>query len=202
MKRAPFILFCLLLIGLAGCAPPRPGTSGSPFSRTREPGCVPLPQAPTEDPSTRTPTPDPRTPQSADVTVTRTPARSPTPIPFSSVVDLSPDIPPADKTTYIILRCDGSWEEYLAGPNIPMPTSIPLAYGDTIYNVLHPIGSAHHHEPTASLTPTIDLTIILTPSITPYTPPPYPPPKLTITFPPPAYPAPTQITPPTPRTYP
>jgi hypothetical protein len=144
-KTLPGLSVILIIVigaafGLSGCvaapsvqetlpAPPSiPANFPPPPTLTLRPAnCVPLPR-PTQDPSTRTPTPDmskPRTP------APYVPGPTITPLPFTRVVDLDPGFPMEDKHFVEVFGCDGTYSIWFLGMwrNTDV---VPLQPGDLV----------------------------------------------------------------------
>src|SRR5262249_29576950 len=72
-----------------------------------------------------------------------------TPIPFSKVTDLAPDLPAKDKTQVIVYRCNGTYELYYIG-YVPVSEAVNLLPGDVIVNVISPASLMGHVAPLAT----------------------------------------------------
>jgi hypothetical protein len=135
MHRPKALLFFCLLT-LAGCSINSPSGQSDPFDRTRPSECVPLPATPTDDRSSRTPTPNPAT-QMANPAVNSPLAVTVPPMPTPHYIDLSPLLRYEDKMVVRVYQCDGTWVEYVIDPTV-FPTAVPLSHGDIIYSSAPP----------------------------------------------------------------
>lgn len=147
--------------------PPPPMTAGTQ-NATRPAYCAPIPHEtlpiglPTPTPNILT-LPVPTPPHSQGVT----------PIPFSHIYDLSPQLPQRDKCEIIVFRCNGAFDQFWAAPDIDIHRAIALAEGDIILNSIPP-ASLMGHEPPPPPTDVLDKPAITTPRMAS----PYPPPAL------------------------
>lgn len=161
---------------------PLPTMVRSP-SPTRPAYCVPIPR-PAQISGTLTPTPDRLS--------TPIPHFSPsvTPRPFAHIYDLSPELPLSEKSKVQVFRCNGTFDLYLAGPNVDVLHVIELEDGDIIINTSPPASLMGHEppEPPGSVPTQI-------PPVSTSTSFPYPPPPTPIDSTPAPYPAPVTSTP-------
>ncbi|HVN53974.1 MAG TPA: hypothetical protein VMT46_06550 [Anaerolineaceae bacterium] len=172
------LVLVLLSLLLASCAPAQPALRSDPFSRARQPDCVPLPPTPTEDLRPRTPTPNAT--QIAAHNFPTTVWVSATPLPIAQVIDLSPDAAENDKSHAVVYRCDGTWIEYKFS-DLRLD-DLPLSPGDTVYLTVPPAlmrepppPPTYPPNPTSAPLPTI--TPGPSPTSAPITPDHYPPPE-------------------------
>jgi len=161
---------------------PLPTGIRSPFP-TRPAYCVPIPR---EAQMSGTPTPTPNR------YATPKPNFSPsvTPIPFAHIYDLNPELPLSEKSKTEIFRCNGTFDLYLAGPNVDVDQAINLEDGDIIISSGPPTSLMGHEppEPPGSVPTQI-------PPVSTSTSFPYPPPPTPIDSTPAPYPAPVTSTP-------
>jgi len=65
-------------------------------------------------------------------------APSVTPRVYANIVDLSPDVPLRDKVEIVFFRCDGTFDQFLAGPEIDFDPFLNLGPGDVVINIVPP----------------------------------------------------------------
>jgi hypothetical protein len=129
--------------------------------------------------------------------LTPTPDRLTSPIPnsrptvtprvYANFIDLSPELPPQDKSEIVVFRCNGNFDLFLAGPQIDINQSINLEPGDLVISSIPPAFLMGHQPPEPPDWPTI------TPATSmPYPPPITPSPETATPF---SYPAPATSTP-------
>jgi hypothetical protein len=116
---------------------------------TRPSRCVPLPVE--KNISIRTPTPKDYS-QSGPTAF----APTTTPIPLKSSYDFDPSIPMDQKSSVVILRCNGDWEEYWLGPGRSLTESVKLDEGDVVWLSAPPTSAMGKRppEPTKKITVT------------------------------------------------
>jgi hypothetical protein len=112
-------------------------------SATRPFHCVPLPFNETSDGN---PTPTPFRYALAE----DHPRPTVTPLAFTNIFDLSPDLPVEQKSVTIVFRCDGSFDQYLAGVTVNVDRFINLQPGDVIIGSSAPAIMMQRHPPSAS----------------------------------------------------
>ena len=124
-------------------------------SPTRPAYCVPLPGVPQPLGSSSS-TPDPF----GSVILTTSPrqsfAPSVTPRVYAHIFDLSPEIPLREKWEVIVFRCDGTFEQFLGGPEIDFYQILDLQAGDVILNTIPPaslMGNEPPEPPDETTTP-------------------------------------------------
>jgi hypothetical protein len=118
-----------------------------PDTKSSPQNCAPTPQPPMVSGS-NTPTPD------LDQFGTElAPASSVTPLPISKVTDLAKRLTDEDKVYVYVMRCEGTFELFLVGPNTILTQTIPLKPGDVILDSI-PSSSSRHPPPRATVTPT------------------------------------------------
>jgi hypothetical protein len=133
-------------------------------SPTRPAYCVPIPREPTSDiPPTATPA------RFSTQAVQDQPTL--TPIPFTHVIDLSPELPLEDKSELVVFRCDGTFDLYWGGPEINMDLAVNLGPGDVILSSSSPASLMGHHPPPPPGPETITPPTITTATMAPYSPP-------------------------------
>jgi len=156
-------------------------------SATRPAYCVAIPRE--EDHSTA-PSPTPRRGE------IRTPAAFQTvaPLPINQTFDLSPNLTIEEKSRLVVFRCDGTYDEYWAGPEVDVLQAIGLEAGDVILYSFPPASLMGHEAPNWPETEVPATPVPLTdePSLPPSTPEAYPAPD---TATPEGYPAPGTATP-------
>ena len=138
--------------------PPLPTFLTSP-SPTRPSYCKPLPR---KTPSNSTPTP------TQNRFASQVPAYQPSvpPMIFTNTFDLSPELLPQDKWEIVVFRCNGTFDLFLAGPQININQSIKLEPGDVMLSAGPPLSMTGHQPPEPSRSPTTIPT-----TSTPYPPP-------------------------------
>jgi len=100
-----------------------------------------------------------------------------TPRPINNIIDLSPKSDAIDKAVVTIFRCNGTFDQYVVGPDIKIPDDLPLSEGDTIYSFmplgLHPMDPGLPTEitnnPSLTKTPIETKLPFVQPTIVPYT---------------------------------
>jgi hypothetical protein len=112
-------------------------------SATRPFHCVPLPFTETSD-SNPTPTPI-RYALAEDHPRPTVTLRA-----FTNTFDLSPELPLEQKSTTIVFRCDGSFDQYLAGVTVNVDRFINLMPGDVIIGSSAPAVMMQRQPPSAS----------------------------------------------------
>lgn len=112
-------------------------------SVTLPPGCIPFLVA-TLNQKERTATPirgkESKTEQQPTATA----------YPITQKFDLSPNLPDQQKSTLLVFRCNGNYEQYLAGPEVAIPTALELQPGDRIIQSIPPtvlVGAKPVYEP-------------------------------------------------------
>jgi len=106
-------------------------------SPTRPWYCVPLPRE-TRQSGSPTSTPFPLT---SAMTITPNKfqvAPTVTPRVYANVFDLSPEVPLRDKWEYMVFRCDGTFDQFLVGPEIDFDPFLELGPGDVIIDMIPP----------------------------------------------------------------
>ena len=149
-------------------------------SPTRPANCIPLPQE-TAINSTLTPTPDRLTSPMPNFRPTVTPRV------YTNTFDLSPELPLQDKSEIVVFRCSGTFDLFLAGPEVDIDQRINLEPGDLIISSAPPASLMGHKPPEPPDWPTVTPATLL----------PYPPPvtsssETTALF---SYPTPATATP-------
>lgn len=99
--------------------------------------CVPLPRT-AQQRGSPTSRPFPLT-----SVMTKTPNQPPivptvTPRVYANIVDLSPEVPLRDKVEIVVFRCDGTFDQFLAGPEIDVYQYLNLGPGDVVINIVPP----------------------------------------------------------------
>jgi len=152
-------------------------------SPTRPAYCVPIP-VDAQNSGTLTPTPNRYSTSIIHISPSVTP-RS-----FAHVFDLSPELPLNEKSQIEVFRCNGSFDLYLAGPNVDVDPAIELDSGDIIISSSPPASLMGHEpaEPSDSEPTHVPPTSIPTWL-------PYPPPAILTNSTPDPYPAPITTTP-------
>lgn len=150
---------------------------------TRLPWCAPLPKEP-DDEGPRTPTPDL---SKAQVTLNPYLRPSVTPLPYTLVVDMDPQMPDRNKSFVVVYRCGGTIDLYKVVP--VKLKDIPLGEGDVILHADAPLSLMEYHPiPTwteAGMAPSGGLRSTIVP---------YPYPQPTVSLIPNPYPGPTRST--------
>ncbi len=141
--------------------PPLPTVLTTP-SPTRPLYCVPIPRK-TITSWTMTPTPDRFSSPVPDFR----PVVTVTPRVYAHIVDLSPELPRKDKGNITVFRCNGTFDLFIAGPEINIDQSIKLEPGDVILSASPPASMMGQEPPEPLKTPTT----IPTTTTTPYPPP-------------------------------
>jgi hypothetical protein len=124
-------------------------------SPTRPAYCVPLPGVP-QPLGSPSATPDP-----FGAVISTTSPRlglgpSVTPRVYAHTIDLSPGIPLRDKWEIIVFRCDGTFEQFLGGPEVNIFQFLDLQAGDVILNTIPPaslMGNEPPEPPDETTTP-------------------------------------------------
>jgi len=115
----------------------------------RPANCVPLPTdmpAKINLPRTVTPTFGPLVAKTKTENLSPYPSISSTPLisytstPYPNLIDLSPNLPRSKKSSIIVYRCDGTYVEFLVGPEIKIPNDLNLNPGDIIWKTFENIG--------------------------------------------------------------
>jgi hypothetical protein len=81
-----------------------------------------------------------------------------TPQAFTNTFDLSPEIPLEQKSATIVFRCNGSFDQYLAGVTVNVDRFINLQPGDVIVGSSAPAIMMQRQPPSASNWPTTPFT--------------------------------------------
>lgn len=154
-RRSMIIVFSILIIGALLLAsyevtqsqykrfePPAfiGPTAVVPPTETRVPGCAPYPVAKV-DHNIPTPTPGLGTAVNGGSEL----LISVTPIPIARTIDLSPNVSASEKAVVTVYQCNGTYVQYLVGPEKRIFKDLPLGKGDTIVFAHSP--SVHSVEP-------------------------------------------------------
>jgi len=131
---------------LVQSTPPPITTSLQTPSPTRPAYCVPLPRAAQQNGSP-TPTQFPLTSMITITPLTPQLAPSVTPRVYANTVDLSPEVPLQDKCEYVVFRCDGTFDKFLAGPGVDVYLFLNLGPGDVVINTIPPASLMGHEPP-------------------------------------------------------
>lgn len=115
-------------------------------SATRPAYCVPLP--PTAQPI-GTPTPTPSRLSSALPITSPMPdlVQAVNPRAHANIFDLSPELPLRDKSEIIVFRCNGTFDQYWAGPEVDVDSFLNLEPGDVVYSSAAPASMMGHRPP-------------------------------------------------------
>lgn len=99
-------------------------------SPTRPESCVPLPGGQGVEASTPTPEHGKAQPYNVKATLT--------PIPVTRTIDLNPDLAEKYKSVFYVFRCNGDYDEILAGPDVPFVDAVDLGPGDVVLRAIQP----------------------------------------------------------------
>lgn len=121
-------------------APPVLPTPRITPAPTRPAYCVPLPQE-VEPGGSRTPTPDRFSTPNSGMSPTVTPRV------YANVFDFSPALSLEDKSQVTVYRCDGTFDLFIAGPEIDIIALLDLGPGDVVFGSLPPASLVGHEPP-------------------------------------------------------
>lgn len=77
-----------------------------------------------------------------------------TPAAITHRFDLAPNLEPGQKSGVLVLRCDGTWDQYWLAPAQVFDPQKELKPGDVVFSVSPPAGEAGTQAPAATRAPT------------------------------------------------